>query len=264
MQLVSGIKMRKSQAAELEGRPYRDGLNNIMAKIATRVEPQHSLLLSRTNEEGEKKLLILISSNKGLAGSFNVNLARFLLKSEIDFYKTEFVTVGSKGAHFVSKMGGNVLADFSRGKPLTEVSAIFNFVFDKFFQSSIYQTITVVYNRFISTLKSEPTEDLLLPLSLLREKLFTEQKQTGIYLIEPSPEKIIDQLLRSYVEDKIRGAIISSEAVEHSMRMMAMKNATDNAADVIYNLTLVGNQLRQEKITYELLDMVTSKESVEN
>ena len=83
------------------------------------------------------------------------------------------------------------------------------------------------------------------------------------YVIEPSPEEIMDALLRSYVEEMIRGGIISSEAVEHSARMLAMKNATDNATDVIYNLSLLGNKIRQTKITMELLDMITAKESVE-
>ena len=83
------------------------------------------------------------------------------------------------------------------------------------------------------------------------------------YIIEPSPETIIDALLRSFVEEEIRGAISESLAAEHSARMIAMKSATENAEDVIYNLTFLRNKLRQEKITYELLDMVTAKESVE-
>ena len=85
-----------------------------------------------------------------------------------------------------------------------------------------------------------------------------------MYTLEPQAEDIIEPLLKSYLEERIRGAIISSEAVEHAQRMMAMKNATDNSTDIIYNLTLIGNKLRQEKITNELLDMITAKESVEN
>jgi len=89
------------------------------------------------------------------------------------------------------------------------------------------------------------------------------QSQTE-YLIEPSAKEILEPVLNSYFEEKIRAAVINSIAVEESSRMIAMKNATDNANDVIYNLTLLGNKLRQQKITYELLDMVTAKESVEN
>ena len=161
-------------------------------------------------------------------------------------------------------MGGNILADFSEGVAQIQVSAIFEFVLNKYLLENTYRSVSVVYNRFITTLRSETMIEKLLPFTMNAptdsEEETTSQNE---YLIEPSPEAIIDQLLKSYLEDRIRGAIISSEAVEHSMRMMAMKNATDNAQDVIYNLTLVGNKLRQEKITNELLDMITAKESVE-
>jgi F-type H+-transporting ATPase subunit gamma len=104
--------------------------------------------------------------------------------------------------------------------------------------------------------------ETVLPMSSRFEKKI-EDKPIQEYIIEPSPQAIVDTLLRSYLEEKIRNVIIQSEAGEHSARMIAMKNATDNANDVIYNLTLLGNKLRQEKITNELLDMITAKESVE-
>ena len=263
MQMVSAVKMRKAQSVEMESRPYRDGLNAIINKIAPHVDPEHSQLLSREND-GERNLIIFITSNKGLAGAFNVTLFRFLLRTNVDFKKTDFITVGSKGAQFVSRMGGNVLADFSEGSALIEVSAIFEFVLNKYLNENTYRSVSVVYNRFISTLRSETIIEKLLPFIMRTDENIAESTTNqSEYLIEPSPEAIIDQLLKSYLEDRIRGAIISSEAVEHSMRMMAMKNATDNAQDVIYTLTLIGNKLRQEKITNELLDMVTAKESVE-
>jgi F-type H+-transporting ATPase subunit gamma len=102
---------------------------------------------------------------------------------------------------------------------------------------------------------------MLLPFSMVDNKL-QQIKQTNEYLIEPSSEKIIDSLLRSYLEERIRFSIIQSEAGEHSSRMIAMKNATDNAEDLTYSLTLLRNKIRQTKITYELLDMMTAKESV--
>jgi F-type H+-transporting ATPase subunit gamma len=102
----------------------------------------------------------------------------------------------------------------------------------------------------------------IFPLSM--EKLEESLDENGsIYKIEPDPKFIFDQVLRDYIEEKLRGALLSSEAAEHSARMIAMKNATDNANEVIYNLTLVGNKLRQENITNELLDMITAKESVD-
>ncbi|MBP7967261.1 F0F1 ATP synthase subunit gamma, partial [Candidatus Woesebacteria bacterium] len=130
-----------------------------------------------------------------------------------------------------------------------------------------YKKVSIIYNKFISTLKSEVSEEVLLPFSAV--EVFgdnTDQAATHLqqeYKIEPSAEEILEQLILSFIENKIRGALISSEAVEHSARMMAMKSATDNASDIIYNLTLLSNKLRQEKITNELLDMITAKESVD-
>lgn len=262
MQLVSAVKMRKAQQSELESRPYREELNRIISKIIGKVSPDNSELLKKDFPQAPKDLIILVSSNKGLAGAFNVSLFRFLLKINVDFSKTDFVTVGNKGAQFTGRMGSKVIADFSTStSPIVEVTAVFSLILEKFYKGE-YKSVSVVYNKFISTLKSEQVRETLLPLKSLQMSVQAKQ-ETGEYIVEPSPEEIIDHLLKSYLEDKIRGAIISSEAVEHSMRMMAMKNATDNAGDVIYNLTLVGNKLRQEKITNELLDMVTAKESVE-
>jgi F-type H+-transporting ATPase subunit gamma len=151
---------------------------------------------------------------------------------------------------------------------VNEASAIFTFVLEKFFTGE-YRQISVIYNKFISTLRSEVEEDIILPFDLAGQKAIKlgedkeEKKDNHEYMIEPSPEEILQELLRSFLEQKIRGALISSEAVEHSARMMAMKSATDNASEIIYDLTLLSNRLRQEKITNELLDMVTAKESVD-
>ena len=129
-----------------------------------------------------------------------------------------------------------------------------------------YKKIDLYHNQFVSTIQSNPVVTTLLPINFSQKnEVETEaEEKESEYLIEPNPKKIIDSLLRSFVEEKLRFALIQSEAGEHSLRMMAMKNATDNATDVIYNLTLVRNKIRQEKITSELLDMVTAKESVES
>lgn len=261
MELVSAIKMRKAQQTEVESRPYRETLTAIIQKLLPRVEKNSSALLQGSDNKSRKNLIVLISSNKGLCGSFNVNLYRYLTKKDIDFSDTDFVTVGTKGSQFAPRLGAKVLADFSKTKFLNEVSAIFSYIFERFREGN-YKTISIVYNKYISAFKSEAVEEILLPLEWI-EKEITAKALVGDYLIEPTVKEIIEPLLKNYLEEKIRGAIISSEAVEHASRMLAMKNATDNATDIIYNLTLIGNKLRQEKITNELLDMITAKESVE-
>jgi F-type H+-transporting ATPase subunit gamma len=264
MQLVSAIKMKKAQQKAFEGKPYRQLLSFIIQKVAASlIEKSYSPLLSKSNPLAQKDLVIFITSNKGLCGGFNFNLFRFLVK-EVDFKKVDFITVGKKGALFVKKMGGFVIADFSSPYEEDKVSAIFKTAFDLFFKGE-YANVFLVYNRFLSTVRFEPVKKRIFPIKFEEEefKVAEDKEVKKEYIIEPSPEKIIDSALRNMIEIEIYGALIESEAAEHSARMMAMKNATDNATDVIYNLTLWRNKVRQEKITYELLDMVTAKQSVE-
>jgi len=264
MELVSAIKMKKSQQKAIEGKPYRNLLSFIIGKIVpSGLEKSYSPLLSLANQEVEKEVAIVITSNKGLCGGFNFNLFRFLVR-EVDFKKTDFITIGKKGAIFIKKMGGQVIADFSSSYQEDKVSAVFKTVLDLFLNGN-YRNVYLIYNRFLTTIKSEPTKRKILPISVDENKFQLKENKipSGEYIVEPSPEKVFDSVLRSLVEEQIREALIDSEAAEHSARMMAMKNATDNAEDVTYNLTLLRNRVRQEKITYELLDMVTAKESVE-
>ncbi|MBI4226158.1 ATP synthase F1 subunit gamma [Candidatus Roizmanbacteria bacterium] len=261
MQMVSAIKMRKTQQAEVEARPYQDTLAAVIEKLLPTMDKKTSKLLQSSASKMDRKLVVFISSNKGLCGAFHVNVYRFMLQINLDFSKTDFVTVGLKGSQFVARMAGKVIADFSAAKFLNEVSAIFSYVLERYLGGD-YNAVSIIYNKYISAFRSESVEENLLPFEWGREEI--EKRALRLdYVIEPSAEKIIEPLLKSYLEEKIRGAIISSEAVEHASRMLAMKNATDNATDIIYNLTLIGNKLRQEKITNELLDIVTAKESVE-
>jgi len=209
-----------------------------------------------------KKLIIFITSNKGLCGAFNFNLFRFLLKN-FNLKEVDFITVGKKGAAFISNIGGKIIADFSRLPLIDHVSPIFQASLAGFLNKE-YQIVYLVYNQFISSLKFQSVKKTLLPIK--KEELCEgEIVKPWIkdFLIEPKSIQIIDELLKSYLEEKIRGAILESEAAEHSARMIAMKNATDNAQEVINDLTLLRNKVRQTKITYELLDMVTAKESIE-
>lgn len=260
MQLVSAIKMKKAQQAAIEARPYQQELELVIKKVMTKVSVVKSPLLFTHAQDTVPDLVIVLTGNKGLCGSFNIDLFRYIT-SNIDIQNSKFITIGKKGAQFLSKTGGEILADYSHSAPLNNVSAVISFALETFLKGT-YKRVFVLYNSFISTLKIEPTLTQILPYKLqLDQKI--EEKEYIEYVIEPSPAAIIERILRSFVEEKVRNAIIQSEAGEHSARMIAMKNATDNANDVIYNLTLLGNKLRQEKITSELLDMITAKESVE-
>jgi F-type H+-transporting ATPase subunit gamma len=261
MQLVSAIKMKKAQMKALDGRPYQEHLENMIRKISAKLDTNLSILLGSDKFNNKKRnLAVVISTNKGLCGGFNMNLFRFIVKNT-DFNNTDFVIMGKK-ASILGKFGAKVIADYSTNNPLENVSAIFEMALNHF-QKGDYNNIILYYNKFISTLKVEPTKYVLLPLSLPESTDKTEKTDSIDYTVEPNPEEIINPLLYSFVEDTIQNAIIQSEAGEHSSRMIAMKNATENANDVIYSLTMLRNKLRQEKITNELLDMITAKESVE-
>ncbi len=264
MQLVSAIKMKKAQQVVIDGRPYQEEIEKIIRAVSPKIDSSLSPLISQPADKNDKKnLAIVIASNKGLCGSFNFNLLRFIVKS-IDFKNTDFIIIGKK-ANLLSKFSVHIMADYSSNIPINNVSALFEFALNKYLDKT-YKRVDLFHNQFISTIHSNPTVTTLLPINFSQkiEADKTAQEKTIEYLIEPNPKQIVDALLRSFVEEKLRFALIQSEAGEHSLRMMAMKNATDNATDVIYNLTLVRNKIRQEKITSELLDMVTAKESVES
>lgn len=261
LEKVSAVKMKKAQQIAFDGKPYQECLDLVIRDLTQKIDPHFSVLLAIPQKPVKKELAIVISTNKGLCGSYNFNLFRFILKNT-ESEGTDYIILGKKATYFVNKLGGKIIADYSVGLAISHVSAIFQLVLDNFLKNN-YQNIYIFYNKFISTFKSEPIKEVILPVKY-SYKNKQEEKFTSEYLIEPSPKIVIDQLLRSYVEQKIRQAVIQAEAGEHSARMMAMKNATDSANDVIYNLTLLSNKLRQEKITNELLDMTTAKESVEN
>jgi F-type H+-transporting ATPase subunit gamma len=264
MQLTSAVKMKKAQQVAIEGRPYREKLQELFFRILPSIDTSEQPLLS-VQTDSKKELIILISANKGLCGAFNMNLFRLLLKSKIDFKNTDFITLGKKGAVFVSLMGGNNLADFSSNTPTAEVDAIFEMTLARYMKGD-YAKVHLVYNKFISTLRNEAVKEQLLPfdLSIQHNEVSPEEKKHELeYIIEPNRKELFSQLLINYIEEKMRGAVQNSEASEHSARMIAMKNATDNATDVIYNYTMLRNKLRQQKITYELLDMVTATVSME-
>jgi len=259
MQLVSAIKMKKSQAAAIEAMPYQTHLESMIKKIISKSDSSHSLLFSSVKNAKDKDLVIFVTANKGLCGAFNFNLFRFVGK-QIDLDKTDFIVMGKRGVVFILKMGGTILADFSSNTPINNVSAVFNMSLEAFLKGA-YRSVSVLYNKFISTLHTEPVLESLLPMQQ-RFETKIEEKQTGNYLIEPSPKKIIDTLLRSYVEEKIRNCLIQGEAGEHSSRMIAMKNASDAADDMHEDLTRIYHRARQAGITQELIEIMAGAEAV--
>jgi len=201
----------------------------------------------------------MVTTNKGLAGGFNVNLLRHLIR-EVDVKKCDFITIGRKGRDFLSRVGATILADYSEEVDTDISSAVFEMASKAYFEGN-YQKVLITYNQFISAVKFDPVSEVLLPLT--PKNTVEDMKEKGLlYTVEPTADEVLEALFRSYLEERIRYVMLQNEAGEHSARMMAMKSATDNATELIYNLTLLRNKIRQENITYELLDMITAQMSV--
>ena len=258
MQMVSSVKMRKAQKTALEGREYREVLSHVLKKVMSDTSLIQSLDLPwLVGTDAERTLYILITSNKGLCGSFHSNLFKHFFTS-VNLKNSDFITVGDKGAKFVAQLNGHIIADFSQHMPFTQhVSAIFSLI-DEAYATSKYGSVVLMYNKFISSMHSDPTSLTLLPVGNVEDD---STDLSSSYLIEPSIEEVLEPLLADYIKEQIRAAMEDSEAAEHSARMMAMKSATDNANELVHEFTLLRNKLRQAQITNELLDMIAAQES---
>ncbi len=266
MQTVSAVKMRKAQQAALASRKYSELASQIVENLSHRVDPKYHRLLSE-NAHSKKIGIILITTNRGLVGAFNANLINGVNKyvakhsSEAEI-AAELVTVGRKGRDAMARIGNVIVADFQkidRTARLEEIFPIAKTIVDEYL-SGKYKKIVVAYTHFISTIKQQPVMKEILPFKKPRdmEALPEHHKNFNYeYLFEPNPEQVLDYLLPRVIESQIYQAVLESDASEHSSRMVMMKNATDAATDLIDELTLSYNQLRQANITKELAEIIS-------
>ncbi len=262
MELVSAAKMKKAQANALAGKLYAQKIFEMVTRLASRTDYRNHKLLMTPMPTG-KRLLVLLSTNKGLCGGLNTSLFRFFMKTYPDNDKYDVVTIGKKGADFVTRLGHGVKADFSDTTPWERVvPALVSYLTEQFLTGT-YDGVDLVSNEFISVAKQVPKAKTVLPLTISGETADPDTESTYEFLIEPNVEDVFNALLPHYVENQIRDAVLQSEAAEHSARMIAMHNATDNANSLRDELTLQYNKARQEKITYEITDMVTARLAVE-
>jgi F-type H+-transporting ATPase subunit gamma len=272
MQMVAASKMRKAQAAALAGRPYAGLLNKVLASLGGLVsggESSHQLLEDRP--EG-KELVLLVSTDKGLCGALNTNLLREAAK--FDPAKTIFVAVGRKGMQFLVRGKRDLIAEFELKDNFTflDSKAVSRFCIEKFISGDVNR-VTVLYTDFVNTLTQVPRARTVLPVSSLSatidvpktvaEKTEAPAVDHGVaateYLFEPSSEAVLGGILPHYVHFQVYQMVLDSRASEHSARMVAMKSATDNAKQLIKDLTLEYNKVRQASITTELLEISTAQ-----
>lgn len=264
MELVAAAKMKKAQSAALAGKLYAEKIYEMVTRLAGRTDYRsHPLLLSP--KPTGKRLLVLLSTNKGLCGGLNTTLFRYIVHEYPSLAKHDVMTVGKKGADFLTRMGHSVKADFSDTTPREAVVPALVALMIQSFLSGTYDGVDLVSNEFVSVVKQIPHKKTLLPLTLEGDAVSdeTEKKKYDV-LIEPNVEDVFEALLPHYVENQVRDAVLQSEASEYAAQMIAMHNATDNADALQDDLTLLYNKARQEKITYEITDMVTARLAVES
>ncbi len=264
MELVAASKMKRAQQQAVSGKLYAQKIYDMVTRLSRNVDAHHHPLLARPKTIRGKRMVILISTNKGLCGGLNTSLFRFLLRHYRTLTDQRFVTLGKKGLGLVMQAGGDVVADFSHLVPfVTSVPSVAQLVIAEYLGGTI-DGVDLVYSEFVSALRQEPHVKTILPLTLEGGgEGNTSPSGAHDYVIEPSAPEVFASLLPHYVENQIRDAILGAQASEHSARMVAMRNATDSALSLMGELTLLYNKARQEKITYEISDMVTARLAVE-
>jgi F-type H+-transporting ATPase subunit gamma len=257
MQMVAASKMRKAQQAALAGDPFVQLMYRFQREATTQLrEFNHSLLEVR---EARKCAVILVAADKGLCGALNSNL--FRLAAQFDPQSTVFITAGRKAAQFVATTRRQLIAEFRYGDTpqISEASAIATFARDLFLKKEVDQ-VRVLATRFVNTLTQQPMDLEYLPVGEIKALRIagTEPQESEALkeaLFEPSPEAVLGYFLSHYLNFYIYEVLLNARASEQSARMVSMKNATDNAEDLIEDLTLEYNKLRQGNITRELLEI---------
>lgn len=260
MQLVSAAKMRKSQQATLASRTYAQLAWELIHSLGNISSDFSRLLVNYP--KASKLCIVLISTNKGLVGGFNANLLVRLRKitSEYPTLESEIIVIGRKGKEGIMRLRQNLVAEFPKHDSTQQVRDVYPIVtaITEAYRSGKYQKIIIVYNHFVSTLQQEVTDKQLLPFSEMDSGINDES-----VIYEPSKASVVKTLLPRILESQIYQAILESDASEHSARMVMMKNATESAGDLIDDLTLTFNQLRQNKITTELSEITAGKIALE-
>lgn len=261
VQMVAVSKMRKAQQQALRGQPYSEKMEQMLQILAGRTDRKLHPLLQQG--KGEKVLALLISPNQGLCGSLLANLSRKLLNftDSRENIPLEFILIGKKGENMLLKRKQKIIAQFSDmpDQPLfTETLPISKMVIDGFSKGK-YKKVVAIYPHFISTLSQKVKIKQLLPIKPPK----AEKQFTHYVLYEPAPGPILEQLLPYYLELLIYHLILETIASEHSARMVTMKNATDNALEILDGLSLIYNQARQSAITREVNEIAASRIAME-
>ena len=262
MQMVATSKMKRAQESAKAGRPYALLLADVIGSLSGNVQDVRQAFFA--TRPVKHRGILVVSTDKGLCGALNANLFRIL--TDVDS-SAKFVTVGKRATQYLSRTRRDLLADFSVSDraPFSEVRKVVEFLLRSYEEEAI-DTVEIVYTSFVNTLVQEPEIVQLLPLAdldTMLEKLHARfgapedkiAKDSREILFEPGREEILAELAALYVKQEIHQLILEAQASEHSARMVAMKSATDNAGNLVDELTLQYNRARQAAITQEILEI---------
>ncbi|MBT7601839.1 MAG: ATP synthase F1 subunit gamma [Anaerolineae bacterium] len=270
LEAVSASKVNKA-VAQVEGtRPYASKAWQVLQHVAMQPgrETLHPLLTDR--KEVKKTLVLLLSSDRGLAGAYNTNVIRFNMQNFGEKHDVvEYITVGKKGRDLIMRRGGNVTAEFSdlpAAPSFADVSAIGHLAVDEFLKGDVDE-VYLVYTDYVNMGKQIPVMKKLLPLEVddgddLVQEYGEAKKTASAYIYEPSAEEILDEIIPNFTALQVYQAILESLASEHAARMVAMRNATDNAHELVGALQLEYNKVRQQTITGDILDIAGGAEAL--
>lgn len=260
VQMVAASRMRRAQEAVESSRPFSEKIRQVLAGIGnaapTGEGPLHPLLERREERNIE---LVLISSDRGLAGGFNTNIIRlasnFILNEA--GVPAQIITMGRKGRDYMARFGRNITADFSELGDQPEFSAVTpvarTIIED--FTSGEVDAVYMAYTEYVTTVNQVPRLVKLLPIEPPTEEEEREAERGPDYIYEPDPVQLLQALLPRYVEVQLYQALLESKASEFSARMVAMRNATDAANDIVDDLSLTYNKVRQATITREIIEI---------
>ncbi len=296
MEAVSAVKMRKSEQVALRARPYALAALEILRRVTLSLDTETSNVsnldigclspLSLLSAPADMPIcLVVVTSDKGLAGSFNTNVLRKALAFTKEHSGMEVIAVGKKGRDFLKRRGVKVVesvtgaGDFA---DLSETAPVADFI-KKGFAERRWSAVHLLYTNFLSALKQEVTNRKILPFDFeslnaiiagitptrgkyanMPEVLGKDVKKSGAYVFEPSPEQVLGELLPALLDIEIYHAVLEGNASEHSSRMIAMRNASDNAGELIDELTLQYNKARQAQITKELSEITAGASALES
>jgi F-type H+-transporting ATPase subunit gamma len=268
MKMVSAARLKKAQDAILQIRPYADKLHQILTSIGSTLQENGNGSVYTVDRDPQKVLIVLISSNRGLCGGFNLNIAKKAVELvHVDYSlqhqlgEVEFLCIGKMAERQVKLRGMNVVESHHElydNLDFNHISQLAGAIMQRF-TSGKYDRVELVYNQFLNAAIQLNTTEQFLPVKMEEDSRYTPYYD---YIFEPSKEFIVQELIPRSLKTQFYKAMLDSNAAEHGARMTAMHQATDNATEIIKDLTLQYNKVRQASITREIMEIVSGAEAL--